>query len=86
MVEERRRRCCWEICDAENGVFSACCLPAEYEITNTSPGADPNDVTDACEGHVGYLLGSVTGAIPLSWRVEVIDPPEDARPLKERVR
>lgn len=50
-----------------------CDTPAEYEIINTSPGADPYDVTHACVLHVGDLLGSINDAPCISWDVSVLD-------------
>ena len=53
MVEKELRTCCY-IGRGRAG----CTNKAEFEIWNTTSGADPYDVTDGCEEHVGFLLGS----------------------------
>lgn len=50
--------CCVMLCDA----------PAEFEITNTTPGASAYDYTHACESHVGELLGGDAGGPTKAWR------------------
>lgn len=44
-------------CFVDPAGSQSCSKPAEFEIKNTSAGADPYDGTHACETHVGALLG-----------------------------
>lgn len=46
------------------------------EAEFTIHGADPYDITEACEAHVGALLGSpATGPLNESWSVMYAFPP-----------
>jgi hypothetical protein len=53
------RHCCEHDCTKE----------AQFEIINTTPGADPYDQTDACEDHVGQLLGSTNEVPATTWAI-----------------
>lgn len=48
---------------------NGCTTPAEFLVVNTTPGADPYDCTDACEDHVGTVLGSINDIEPTEWKV-----------------
>ena len=53
-----KRTCCY--IDPDGG---GCCLrDAEFEIVPVGDGVDWYDTTDACEEHVGELLGDINGA------------------------
>lgn len=54
--------CCWIGCGEE----------AEFEIQNVSPGADYYDFTQACEVHVGALLGSNNESPGVAWEVHCL--------------
>lgn len=91
MIETESPKCCYigRGCDGQsfgdNGL-RGCTKKAEVEIINTTPGADPHDVTEGCLEHAGLLLGSSTTdrighALPAhTWTVRLLNP--EASPIR----
>lgn len=58
-----KRHCC----------FDGCNTPAEFNIVRDPQGVDPYEGTDACETHVGALLGYTSQPFTGGWHVEPIE-------------